>query len=194
MNETPPRPARRWWRVVLLLALAWVVFLYFFGPKRMDETALGPPKLEVPRPPRRADYGWTLRDLDGAPVSFEKFRGRAVFLNLWATWCGPCREELPSIANLADNRRLKDVAFVCVSTDQSAEALKAYVRDKRWAMTVLRATELPAAFGTEYLPATFLIAPDGTVAAFEEGPAQWDDPSAVDYLEKLAAKPAPVRP
>ncbi len=66
-----------------------------------------------------ADYDWSLMDLDGQPVSFAKFKGKTVFLNIWATWCGPCVGEMPSIAKLARNPRLQDknIEFVCVSTD-----------------------------------------------------------------------------
>ena len=66
------------------------------------------------------------------------------------------------------------------------------MRDKKWPMTVLRATELPDVFLTDGIPATFLIAPDGRIAASEVGAARWDDPSVVEFLERLAA-PAVVK-
>ena len=100
--------------------------------------------------------------------------------------------ELPAIATLAANPRLKDVAFVCVSTDESPEVLRRFVRDKKWPMTVLRSTELPDVFLTDGIPATFLIAPDGRIAASEVGAARWDDPSVVEFLERLAS-PAVVK-
>jgi thiol-disulfide isomerase/thioredoxin len=129
-----------------------------------------------------------LLDLDGQPVDFGRFKGKAVFLNIWATWCGPCVQELPSIARLAGNPTLKDVAFVCVSTDDSAEPVKKFLKGKGWPMTVLRATDCPAVFRTEGIPATFLIGPDGRIAASEVGSAEWDDPKVMDLLKKLASK------
>jgi thiol-disulfide isomerase/thioredoxin len=183
--------ARTWLYIALTLAAVWALCLAFFLPGPPREGDLPPPELKLPDPPRTADYGWLLRDLDGAPVSLEKYRGRAVFLNRWATWCPPCLDELPSIANLADNRRLKNVAFLCVSNDESPDALRQFVKGKSWPMTVLRTTEEPsAAFSCDGLPTTFVIAPDGRIVAIESGPAQWDDPSAVDFLEQLAASAA----
>jgi hypothetical protein len=59
-------------------------------------------------------------------------------------------------------------------------------------MTFLRAEQLPPVFSTEGIPATFLIAPDGRIAAAEVGSAQWDTPEVVRFLEKLAAGPKPA--
>ncbi len=191
-----PDPGRRrhltWFLVVLAFVVVWSVGLILLGP-RPGGAELGPPRLAMASPPRPADFSWTLRDLDDRPVDFARFRGRAIFLNIWATWCPPCVVELPSIASLADDARLKDVAFVCASTDDSAEAVRGFFRGKNWSMTILRATDLPATFATDGIPATFLIAPDGTVVVSEVGGAQWDVPEVVDLLERLArGKPAPA--
>lgn len=192
MTETSPRPASRWWIWALGGAIAWTVYLVVFGPKAAPDFRLNPPVLKSPGPASRAEYHWTLLDLEGAPVEFSKFEGRTVFLNIWATWCPPCIAELPSIANLAGNARLKDVAFVCVATDESAASVRHFLRDKHWPMTVLRATNLPEVFMTEGIPATFLIARDGRIAASEVGAMQWDDPSVVDFLTSLSPKTADV--
>ena len=190
----PMQPARsatrKWLAVGLAAALAWAAFLASSG--RVAKFGdMGPPALATSGISRPADFRWTLLDLDDKPVDFESFRGRPILLNLWATWCPPCLAEMPSIANLAANPRLKDkgVVFLCVSTDDSAGTLRGFLKDKAWGMTILRATSIPPAFQTEAIPATYLIAPDGRIATAEVGAAQWDDPSVVDFLEKLA-KPA----
>ena len=71
-----------------------------------------------------ADYDWSPVDLNDQPVPFSRFKGKTVFLNFWATWCGPCVSEMPSIEELAKNPRLRDknIAFVCVSRDVSTDA------------------------------------------------------------------------
>ncbi len=173
--------------VVAALALTWLAYLWAFGP-RVGTGTLEPPALRGLGLTRPAEFAWALRDLDEAPVDFARFRGRPILLNLWATWCPPCVEEMPSIALLANHPGLKakGVAFVCVSVDESAEALRRFVKGKPWAMTILRATSIPPAFQTEGIPATFLIAPDGLIVAAEIGSARWDDPSVVAFLEKLA--------
>jgi thiol-disulfide isomerase/thioredoxin len=131
---------------------------------------------------------------DGSSFRLADLRGKVVVIDFWATWCPPCVAELPSIARLAADPRLKEVAFLCVATDESAETVRDFLRDKDWPMTVLHATSLPNVFTTDGIPATFLIAPDGRTVAMEVGAAAWDDPSAVEYLEKLAKPAAEVKP
>ena len=193
MQAQPTQPtrsgARKWLAVGLALAISWAVFA-MSARRMLGVGEMGPPSLERSDSPRPADFGWTLLDLDDKPVDFAGFKGRPILLNLWATWCPPCLQEMPSIANLAASDELKGrkIAFVCVSTDESAEALRQFMKDKDWKMTILRATSIPPAFQTEGIPATFLITPEGRIAAAELGAAQWDDPSVVAFLEKLSGK------
>ena len=196
MTERTAKPDRTWWIVGLGFVVAWVVYLAVFGPSETRELptpGLGP----VLGRPDRADFAWSVRDLNEKPATLESFRGKTVFLNVWATWCGPCVAELPAIARLAANPRLKDmdIAFVCVSTDQSAGTVRSFLRGKDWPMTVLIASDVPAPFATQGIPATFLIAPDGRIVAAEVGSAAWDDPSVVAFLENLAKpRPAAIQP
>jgi thiol-disulfide isomerase/thioredoxin len=192
MTEPPVKLDRTWWIVGLGFVIVWGLYLIFFGPRTTVE--LSPPQLATSAEPKQVDYSLTVRDLNEKPVPFERYRGKAVFLNIWATWCPPCVAELPSIARLAADPRLKEVAFLCVATDESAETVRDFLRDKDWPMTVLHATSLPNVFTTDGIPATFLIAPDGRTVAMEVGAAAWDDPSAVEYLEKLAKPAAEVKP
>ena len=180
---------------VLIFAVGWTTFLYFYGPRR--SSSLDAPDLEGMTQPLPADFAWRLVDLDGKPVDFTQFRGQPILLNLWATWCDPCLNEMPSIANLASEPRLKDkkIAFICVSTDQDAETLRAFARSqgKDWAMTMLRTepANIPPIYQTDGIPATFLISPEGKIVAAQVGAARWDDPAVVSYLDKLAAQ---IRP
>lgn len=196
MSEPGLKPSRTWFIVVVSLGLAWILYLSVYGPAPGRDQPLDAPALKPPVPAMAVGPGWVVRDLQDEPVPFDRYRGRVVFLNLWATWCPPCLEELPAIANLAANPRLKDVAFLCISTDESAEAVRNYVKSKNWPMTVLRAVSPPPGLVADGLPATFVIAPDGRVVVAEVGSAQWDDPAVVDYLERLAndAGPGQVKP
>jgi thiol-disulfide isomerase/thioredoxin len=174
--------------IVGAAALAWAVYLYFFGPVigsgEMSAPALTTATLGT------TDYRWTLKDLDGKSVDFSQYKGRVVFLNLWATWCGPCVSEIPSIANLASDPKLQDVAFVCVSVEDEAEPVRQFVERHKLGMSVFLAGESPpAAFQTKAIPATFVIAPDGRIVSREIGAAQWDDPSVIEFLARLKNTP-----
>jgi thiol-disulfide isomerase/thioredoxin len=162
-------------------AVFWVFYLAFFGPKRRAI-------LENAGMSRPAKYDWTLFDLSDQPVSFTRFQGRPVFLNIWATWCGPCAREMPSIARLAQDPRLqgKGIEFVCVATDDSSAVVRRFLEGRSWPMTFLRADRLPAVFLTEGIPATFIIDPKGRVVAAEVGSADWDAPNVVNLLETIA--------
>jgi thiol-disulfide isomerase/thioredoxin len=177
-----------WWWGLAALAVAWVVFLALFAP-RPGSGDLAAPELKEPGGGRRAFYEWPLRDLDGKPVDFARYKGRVVFLNLWATWCGPCVAELPAIAHLSVNPRLKDVAFVCAATDDDPEVVRRFVRQQKLGgnLTILHSGSIvPRVFAADALPATYIIAPDGRIAVAEFGSAQWDAPEVVDKLEDLS--------
>lgn len=182
MNDASAgRPDRTWIYVGVAVVVFWAVYLAFFNPLTPRGTAdLGQGASG------EADYSWTLVDLEGQPVEFSRFKGKPVFLNIWATWCGPCVMEMPSIAELSANPKLKDVAFICASTDDSAITVKRFLNGKNWPMTVLMAKDLPRVFATDGIPATFMIAPDGRVAASEVGSTNWNDPKVVTFLEGLS--------
>ncbi len=184
--EAPRKTFRPVRVAVATLIGAWVVFLFLYRPR--GPANLDPPRLSPPFPVAKADVRWTLRNLDGSPKAFSDYQGHAVFLNIWATWCPPCRDELPAIANLASNPRLKGVSFLCASVDEDLDTLRDFVKAKKLTVPVARATTLPEVFQSDGIPATFLIAPDGTIVASQIGAAQWDDPAVVDFLEQLAKR------
>jgi thiol-disulfide isomerase/thioredoxin len=179
-SEIPARSNLTWWYVAIGFAVFWVLYLAFFGPRR-------PAPLENSGMSQPAEYDWSALDLDDRPVHFSKFKGKPLFLNIWATWCGPCVQEMPSIARLAENPRLqgKGIQFVCISTDESSAAVRRFIAGKNWSMTLLRADKLPNVYYTEGIPATFLIAADGRIAASEVGSADWSEEHVVEFLEKL---------
>ena len=187
MADTKPRPDRSWLIIALVFLGFWVVYLTFFAPG--NRRPLEGSGIDLP-----ADYNWKLEDLSEQPVPFSRFKGKTVFLNIWATWCGPCVGEMPSIARLAENPRLKgkNIEFVCVSTDDSTDTVVRFVRDKNWPMTVLRAQSLPPVFPTEAIPATYIITPGGRIVAAEVGANDWDKADVVAFLEKAATKPEPA--
>jgi thiol-disulfide isomerase/thioredoxin len=185
---TSQSPHRFWLALALAFFVFWIVYLRFFAPRP-------PSPLENSGMSTPAAYEWSLVDLNDQPVRFTRFKGKPIFLNIWATWCGPCVAEMPSIARLAQDPKLrgKGIEFVCVSVDRSTELVREFVKDKGWPMTILRAEQLPAVFRSEGFPTTFLIGPEGRIAGFLVGATKWDEAHAVDFLLKLADGTLPNR-
>ena len=187
-----PNNQRVWIRLGLGFVVVWIAYLAFFAPGEKQSGDLPPPELEGTARTVPVDYEWTAEDLNGNPVKLSTFQGKPLFINVWATWCGPCLRELPAVENLAANSKWKDrdLVFLAISTDNQADALKRFLKDKPIkGLTVLRATgPLPLALDSDGIPAIFLIDREGKVVASQIGSAAWDDPSVVDRLDKLSAK------
>ncbi|MDA8169689.1 MAG: TlpA disulfide reductase family protein [Nitrospiraceae bacterium] len=133
-------------------------------------------------------YGFSLKGVDGKTYSLSEFRGKVVLLNFWATWCGECVKEIPSLERL--EARMKGQAFtvLSVSVDDSEEALDKFLRKTPLPYPVLRdperkvAFDLYAVFG---LPASFLIDKNGNLVERIYGSRDWDSADTVGLIEGL---------
>lgn len=130
--------------------------------------------------------GLTLRGLDGQLVSLQELRGKAVLVNLWASWCPPCVAEMPGLQALYNKVDKRKVAFVLISLDENPAKAQRLIQRRGYTMPVYFPTApLPAPFDTESIPTTVLLGPDGQVAARHEGMADYDTPELQAALEKL---------
>lgn len=174
MNDAkaPRSGINPWWIVALLLGGGWLIYLALFFPLPSAE--------RLP-----ADFTWRFRDLDDQEISLGQFQGKPIFLNVWATWCPPCVGEMPSIAKLAGRAEVDGVVFLCVSVDDSNDKVKRFLADKGWPMKFVRADNVPRPFASNGIPATFIIAPNGSIAFSDVGARNWDDPETVRLLKQL---------
>jgi thiol-disulfide isomerase/thioredoxin len=125
---------------------------------------------EVMSVERRTDkapnFSW--RDSSGNIVSFDSLRGQAVFLNFWATWCGPCQSELPDLVELSNKFGNRHVRFIGVAMDRGPsviEDVRTFVRNEKLSyQNVLGTDELAEAFGNvRLLPTSFLVDGNGNI-------------------------------
>ena len=191
MEKPKVKPERIWLLLGLAFIVFWILYLALLGP-RVSVESLESSAMRMP-----ADYNWTFFDLNDTPASFSQFKGKTVFLNIWATWCGPCVSEMPSIARLAENPAIKGkgIEFVCVSVDDSSDTVRRFLKDRSWGMTFFRAEKMPGVYSTDGIPATFVIAPNGKIAAAQVGSEQWDTKQVVAFLEKVSKmKPTSTEP
>lgn len=132
-----------------------------------------------------ADWRWTLKKLDGEEISFSQFRRKVIFLNVWATWCGPCRREMPEIEALQESLRGENIEFVLVS-EEELDPVKEFVAAEGLSTPVyISASPLPEVFESRGIPATFLIDPQGDVVFRRTSAAGWNNDTCRDYLRAL---------
>ena len=118
-------------------------------------------------------------------VDMSKLRGKTVVLNLWATWCAPCVEELPSLLVL--QQKMPNIAVVAVSTDQDDTVYRKFlVKHSVDVLTVRDADQkVNQMYGTLMIPETYVIDKNGVIRRKFIGPQDWTSPDIIDYLNKL---------
>ena len=128
-----------------------------------------------------------LTTLDGRQVSLSSLRGKTVFVNMWASWCPPCRAEMPGIEALYQKVDKSKVAFVLLSLDENPAKARAFLKSQAFTFPVyFPAGPLPAAFASDAIPCTVILGPDGRVVTRHEGMAEYDTPEFREGLEKVA--------
>ncbi len=117
---------------------------------------------------------WQLKDLNGKPVNLSDFKGKVVILNFWATWCPPCRQEIPGFIALQKQYADKGLVIVGVSLDEGGAAVvNSFVKKMRINYPVVMGDQKTAAAygGIQVVPTTFVIDKNGKIAAQHDGGA-----------------------
>ncbi|MBV8774988.1 MAG: TlpA family protein disulfide reductase [Deltaproteobacteria bacterium] len=131
---------------------------------------------------------FTLKDLNGAPISLASLRGKVVFLNIWATWCAPCREEMPSIESLYNAFKAnKDFVVLAVSQDTDGKLVPPFVQQNHLQFRVLLdpRNEVGERYEVSGIPETFIIGRDGRIVAHHVGPYDWANADIREALQEL---------
>jgi thiol-disulfide isomerase/thioredoxin len=194
---------------VPILVLAGLVSIYGLNSQpRKAETAVTAPTAEttgfskalatgpmagvVIHPSRKTLGAFTFKDETGKELDLSAWKGRVVLLNLWATWCTPCRKEMPDIAKLQKELGSADFEVVALSVDRKGlEASQAFLKDigadnlKTYTDQTSSSLAAIQALG---LPATILIDRRGQEAARILGPAEWASPEAQAMIKALIAE------
>lgn len=136
------------------------------------------------------DYNFKIKSVDGEVIELSKFKDKVIFINLWATWCAPCRAEMPSIQALYDNMKDKeDVVFIMLSLDQNEGKVKKFVNKKTYDFPMyLPASEVPQILRSPSIPTTFVVAKNGEIVSKKVGMAKYDSKSFQNFLLKEMAK------
>jgi peroxiredoxin len=128
---------------------------------------------------------YSVKRLDGASDALDHYRGQVIVANLWASWCAPCREETPALAQLYREERGRGLVVLGIDQGESAEAARAFVREQKLEYPILLDEDqlYARAFGSIGLPTTVIVDRSGRVVAGIDGPLT---------LEQMRAKVAPL--
>ncbi len=124
--------------------------------------------------------------LDGARHSLADYRGKAVLVNFWATWCEPCREEMPSLERLRKSLEGRGFAVLAVNVGEGPAAARRFLEQMPLGFTILmdRDTRASRSWGARILPATFVVGPKGELRYSYYGALDW---SREDVRAAIAA-------
>ncbi len=163
---------RTFLRAVVLIVLA----------ASIASSASAGPEIGKPAP------AFTLHDLSGKKVSLADYRGKVVIVNFWASWCVPCRREMPPLQRAYENLGPKGLVVLAISVDPSEAAVRSYVKTASLTFPVLLDPHKDAyfdAYGVLVLPTSFVIDRKGNIAQRLLGEVDWDSPDMKQVLSDL---------
>ena len=127
-----------------------------------------------------------IHDVEGNKISFDKFRNEVLILNFWATWCGPCLVEMPSMASLFEVFQDKGLHVIAIS-DEDEETIRYFIDQNPYPFTFLidRQGRLSERLGVWALPLTIILDRNGKLTYFHQGAQLWDTPDLKKRIGQL---------
>jgi thiol-disulfide isomerase/thioredoxin len=139
----------------------------------------------LPRGQSPMDYSLQLHSMDGGQITLDSQKGKVIVLNFWATWCGPCRAEMPGLTNLYNNTKNQNVFFGFV-TNETQNKVQAFVSKEPLDLPIYLADQKSIqGYTAAGIPTTEIISKDGDRVLHWVGARQWDAPEVVKLLTDL---------
>lgn len=130
-----------------------------------------------------------LEDTDGNMVSLSGLRGKVVLVNLWATWCPPCREEMPSMERLYEAMADEDFVMLAVNAEANGkEVVPQFLKSTPYNFPILYDDQgvVQGLYGVSKFPESFIVRKDGVIAEKIIGPLDWASPKTIAYFKNLS--------
>lgn len=165
-----------------------VLGLMLYPPTRewfMRQIAFSPSVENVENAEVIDTYQWQLEGLNTENINFDQFKGKVIFVNFWATWCPPCRAEMPMIQGLYDGYKDK-IEFVFV-TNEDWNTVDTFFKKYQYNLPVYNAISVPPGKFTETnsIPASYLIDQNGHILISKTGSANWNSDKIRKLLDDL---------
>ena len=150
------------------------------------QTAIKELDLIRPTQPKPAE-DFTVPTPHGRTFRLSEQRGKIVFINFWATWCPPCREEMPALERLYERTKHAGVEMLAISVDADPASITPFLGERQFTFTVGLDPKLSVAntYGVRGLPASFIVDREGNLAAIAFGPRAWDNPASQTLMGGL---------
>ncbi len=171
---------------VALLAAGAVILFAWFNRDRLSPVMAGRPA-----------PGFTAVDLQGTPKTLDDFQGKVLLINVWATWCPPCQQEMPSMQRLREAIPDEDFVILAVSVDaplgqrdvfgREGGNLEVFAETMGLTFQILHdpSGEIQETYRTTGVPESFVVDREGVIFKKVAGPTEWDAPANVDLIRRL---------
>ena len=128
-----------------------------------------------------------LENLDGKLVSLNDYSGKIVIINFWATWCPPCRYEMPSMQRAYEILSDNDIVMLAINVGEDSETIFTFTADYPVEFPLLmdKTAEITQQYGVAGIPATFVISPGGKIIYRAIGSREWDAPAIIEKIRQI---------
>jgi thiol-disulfide isomerase/thioredoxin len=136
---------------------------------------------------QRSFVDFELQTLRSGEASLSEYEGEVVLLNFWATWCAPCRDEMPSMQTLYETLDDDQFEIVAVNVREQRAPVEEFAKEYEITFPIFLDTSgrVSSTYGARGLPVSYIIGPDGTVVAGALGGRDWTDSAIVEYFRAL---------
>ncbi|MDH5184043.1 MAG: TlpA family protein disulfide reductase [Gammaproteobacteria bacterium] len=167
-------------------ALVRFCFIVLLSLATSYSSALELPKGIIPQDGRPAP-ALTLSDMDGNSTELAKFKGRWVFVHFWASWCGPCRREMPTLKGMMDAMAEENFRAILINTAEDEDTVFSFMSAVAPELNTLMDVDglVTEAWQPRGLPATYLVDPEGKIRYQALGGRPWDELGYVGFLKEI---------
>ena len=185
-TDTRPGPSLKLSLTILFVVIAaTLVILLLRNERESTVTSIKQIQVGLPAP------NFTFPDLNGQQVSLSEHRGKVVLVNIWATWCPPCRQEMPSMQKLYERFNGENFEILAVSIDATGrEAVAPFVRTMNLTFPIMLDPKevIRPLYGITGVPESFIIDKEGIVVEKIIGPLDWATPKVFSFFQDLLNK------
>ena len=186
MKEEPHKVSRRPLKSIGIFALIIIAVFGIAIFLTRKDSSVSPAKQPYPTV-RRPAPNFTLSGLDGKTVSLTDYRGKVVLLNIWATWCPSCVEELPPMEKFSEGRKEQLVILMAAIDGEKEKKVRRLIKDKKITVPVLLDLKAKTArsYGVNFVPVSFFINREGLIVGTLLGERDWVSPKAWSAVTEL---------